>query len=143
VTVTVKVFLDTNVLIDVLANREPFYDDAAAVWTLAEDGAISGQISVLSFTNTFYIVRRLADEKTARRTLGLLRDAFTLVACDGAIIRKAIDARFDDFEDAVQYLSAIEAGADCLVTRNESHFPDSGQCPVLAPAEFLAAHEFE
>jgi hypothetical protein len=81
--------------------------------------------------------------KTARRALTLIRDAFTPVACDGDIINQAIASRFGDFEDAVQYMSAAQIGADCLVSRNVSHFPGSGGCPVLTPAEFLAAHSFE
>ncbi len=138
-----KVFFDTNILIDVLANRQPFYEDSAELWTLSERRTITGLVSVLTFTNTFYIVRRLTDLKTARRALTLIRDAFTPVACDGDIINQAIASRFGDFEDAVQYMSATQIGADCLVSRNVSHFPDSGPCPVLTPAEFLAAHSFE
>ena len=80
---TSPVFFDTNVLIDVIARREPFYEDSAAVWTLAERGAITGLVSVLSFTNTFYIVRRLADLETARKALHLLSGTFTQVGCDG------------------------------------------------------------
>lgn len=137
-----RVFFDTNILFDVLACRQPFYDDSAALWTLAERRTITGLVSVLTFTNTFYIVRRLTDLKTARRALLLIRDAFTPVACDGEMISLAIASRFDDFEDAVQYLSATQAGADCLVSRNVSHFPGSGSCPVLTPAEFLAVHSF-
>ena len=138
-----NVFFDTNILIDVLANRQPFYEDSAALWTLSERRSITGLVSVLTFTNTFYIVRRLTDVNTARRALTLIRDAFTPVACDGNIIHQAIALPFGDFEDAVQYVSATQIGADCLVSRNVRHFPDSGVCPVLTPAEFLAAHSFE
>ena len=138
-----KVFFDTNILIDVLANRQPFYENSVALWTLSERRTITGLVSVLTFTNTFYIVRRLKDLKTARRALTLIRDAFIPVACDGEIINRAIASRFGDFEDAVQYLSATHIGADCLVSRNVSHFPGSSDCPVLTPAEFLAAHSFE
>ncbi|MBL8809531.1 MAG: PIN domain-containing protein [Planctomycetaceae bacterium] len=138
-----KVFFDTNILIDVLANRHPFYEDSAAMWTLSEKRTITGLVSALTFTNTFYIVRRLTDLKTARRALTLIRDSFTPVACDGDIIDQAIASRFSDFEDAVQYISAKQVGADCLVSRNVSHFPGTGSCPVLTPAEFLAAHSFE
>ncbi len=137
-----KVFFDTNILIDVLANRQPFYENSATLWTLSERRTITGLVSVLTFTNTFYIVRRLKDLKTARRALTLIRDAFTPVACDGEIINQALASRFGDFEDAVQYLSATHIGADCLVSRNVSHFPGSSDCPVLTPAEFLAAHSF-
>ena len=138
-----KVFFDTNVLIDVLALRQPFYEDSAELWTLSERRTITGLVSVLTFTNTFYIVRRLTDLKTARRALSLIRDAFTPVACDGDIINRAIVSNLVDFEDAVQYISATQIGVDCIVSRNVSHFPASGECPILTPAEFLAAHSFD
>jgi predicted nucleic acid-binding protein len=140
---TSPVFFDTNVLIDVIARREPFYEDSAAVWTLAERGAITGLVSVLSFTNTFYIVRRLADLETARKALHLLSGTFTQVGCDASIIQRAINTGLSDFEDAVQFESALSAEADCLLTRNIRHFPTSTDCPVLTPAEFLAANSFE
>jgi predicted nucleic acid-binding protein len=138
-----KVFFDTNVLIDVLALRQLFYEDSAELWTLSERRTITGLVSVLTFTNTFYIVRRLTDLKTARRALSLIRDAFTPVACDGDIINRAIASNLGDFEDAVQYINATQIGVDCIVSRNVSHFPASGECPILAPAEFLAAHSFD
>ena len=138
-----KVFFDTNVLIDVLALRQPFYEDSAELWTLSERRTITGLVSVLTFTNTFYIVRRLTDLKTARRALSLIRDAFTPVACDGDIINRAIASNLGDFEDAVQYISATQIGVDCIVSRNVSHFPASGECPILTPAEFLAAHSLD
>jgi len=139
----VKIFLDTNVLIDVLAQRKPFYVDSAAVWTLAEAGRVEGLVSAISFTNIFYVVRRLADLKAARRTLVLLRDVFTAVGCDGRILNLAIDSPFKDFEDAVQHFSAVSAGAECLISRNPDDFPRTSDCPVLTPAEFLAAYSFE
>lgn len=138
-----KVLLDTNILIDVLAKRQPHYPDSAAVWTLAEEGRIEGIISAISFTTVFYVVRKLSDLETARGALVLLRDAFTSVGCDARIIGLAIDSDLKDFEDAVQYYSALEAHADCFLTRNTSDFPRSGDCPVLTPTEFVAARSFE
>jgi predicted nucleic acid-binding protein len=133
-----KAFLDTNVLLDVLAKREPFYEDAAAIWTLAEEGKIQGLISAVSFTNIYYIVRKLRDHRTAHRTLSLLRDTFTPVACDAQVLGRAIDAAFKDFEDAVQYFSAVQAGASFLVTRDADHFPTFDKPAIVTPAEFLA-----
>ncbi len=134
-----KIFIDTNVLLDVLAEREPFYDDSAAIWTLAEVGKVGGCVSVLSFSNIYYIVRRLRDKRAAARAMRLLRDSFTPVPCDAQVLHQAIDADMKDFEDAIQYFSALRAGVECLVSRNPSHFPRSGLA-VLTPAEFLAAH---
>ncbi|MEX2186705.1 MAG: PIN domain-containing protein [Pirellulales bacterium] len=136
-----KVFIDTNVLLDVIADRKPFYGDSAAVWTLAEERRIEGCVSAISFTNIFYVVRKLVNGKTARRALGLMRDAFSVVACDGRILSAAMDSDLADFEDAVQYASARHVRAKCMVTRNPGDFPRQGACPVLTPAEFLAAHD--
>ncbi len=137
-----NVFVDTNVLLDVLTHRESFYADSAAIWTLAEQGRIRGYVSVISFTNIFYIVRKLRNRKIAHQTMLLLRDSFTPVACDDQIIAQAVDADVEDFEDAVQYFSALRVGADCLVSRNPHHFSES-DLPVLKPVEFLAAHSFK
>jgi len=135
---SMKVFADTNVLIDVLARREPFYADSARVWTLAEQGRITGFISVISFNNIYYVVRRLRTRPVADRMMVLLRDTFTPVALDKQILDQAIDAGFKDLEDAIQYFSAIRASADCLVSRDVRAFPKSG-LPVLTPQELLTA----
>jgi predicted nucleic acid-binding protein len=137
-----NVFIDTNVLLDVLAKREPFYEDSATVWTLAEQGKIRGFVSALSFSNVYYIVRRLKDRRTADRAMFLLRDTFAPVACDDQVLSQAIDARMKDFEDAIQYFSALRAEAACLISRNPDHFPRS-VLSVVTPTEFLVAYSFE
>jgi predicted nucleic acid-binding protein len=136
-----RVFLDTNVLIDVLAERVPFYADSAGVWTLAEQGLVVGLVSALSFTNSYYIIRRLHDAKKAQRSMHLLRDIFQIATCDQQVIKQAIEIKIKDFEDAVQYVSAVHASADCLVSRNPRHFPTATECPVLSPAEFLVTYK--
>ncbi len=132
-----RVFIDTNLLLDVLAKREPFYAAAARVWTLAESGACDALVSAISFNNVFYIVRKARDPATARRALILLRDVFACVPVDQRILNQAIDSDIPDFEDAIQIYSAFHARADFLLTRNVGNFP-AGVLPVLAPAEFLA-----
>ena len=78
---------------------------------------------------------------TADKTMRLLRDIFSTVPLDGQILDQAIDAGFGDFEDAIQYFSAIRAGADCIVSRDASAFPRA-DLPVMAPAEFLTTASF-
>jgi len=134
-----KVFCDTNVLIDVLARREPFYKESARVWTLAEAGQIQGIISALSVANAFYVLNRIEGREAAHQGVLLLRDIFSPVALDEQILNQAMDSAFDDLEDAVQFFSALRAEALCLVTRNPRHFP-AGDIPVQTPAEFLATH---
>ena len=135
-----RVFVDTNLLLDVLAKREPFYTAASRVWTMAETGACEALISALSFNNIFYIVRKARDTATARRALVLLRDVFASVAPDQRILNQAIDSDVPDFEDAIQLYSAIHAGADYLLTRNVGDFP-SGVLPILTADEFLVVFD--
>jgi predicted nucleic acid-binding protein len=123
-----SVFFDINVLLDVLAKRELFHEDSAGIWTLAEQDKIHGLASALSFSNIYYIVRRLKDRRTAERAMRVLRNTF--------------DAGMKDSEDAIQYFSALRAESACLVSRNPDHFPRS-PLPIVTPAEFLAAHSFQ
>ena len=132
-----RIFVDTNLLLDVLARREPFYAAAARVWTLAETGACEALVSAISFNNVFYIVRKARDAATARRALVLLRDVFASVAPDQRILNQAIDSDIPNFEDAIQFYSALRVRADYLLTRNVGDFP-AGTLPILAPDEFLA-----
>ena len=134
-----NVFFDTNILLDVLARREPFYADSAEVWTLAETGQIEGSISTLSLPNLYYLLRRTDGSKTARKALRTLRDIFHLVPLDTQITNQAADADIRDFEDALQFFSAIRAGAIVLITRNPKDFP-AGDISVQTPTEFLATH---
>ena len=90
-----RVLVDTNVLIDVIAMRKPFYDDSAAIWTLAEQGQITGLASAISFTNIYYVVRRLEDAKTARRAIQLMRDTFQVAPCDQQIINQAMELQLE------------------------------------------------
>ncbi len=133
-----KVFVDTNVLLDVLARREPFYGDSARLWSLAERGRIEALVSVISFNNVYYIVRKAETRKTAERSLRLLRSVFKPVPLDAQILNQAIDSDFADFEDAIHFHSAIHAEADCLVTRETKDYPTT-DLSVLTPAEFLAS----
>ena len=135
------VFIDTNVLIDVLSKRDPFYKSSALVWSLAEKGKINGLVSVISFNNIYYIVRKLRNNRTAERMLILIRDVFDVIALDKQILGQAIDAGFNDFEDAIQYASAVHAGVDCLLSRNQKDFPIK-DLPVMSPEEFITSFSY-
>ncbi|MBI4578276.1 MAG: PIN domain-containing protein [Planctomycetes bacterium] len=133
------VLVDTNVLLDVLAGREPFYPHSAAIWVLAERGRIKAHVSVVSFTNLFYIIRKLRGRDVAQQALRKMRDVFNPIALDAQLLNQAMDSGFADFEDAIQYFSAIRADATRIISRNPDHFPASSTVVVLSPLEFLAA----
>lgn len=132
-----KVFLDTNILLDVIAKREPFFDPAARIWTLAEQNSLDAHISAISFNNIYYIVRKAENHARAIKALRMLRDIFSSVAPDQRILDQALDSDIKDFEDAIQYFSAHHARVEYLITRNPDDFP-SGSLAILTASEFMA-----
>ena len=134
------IFLDTNVLLDVLARREPFHQAAQRVWTLVESGELRGSVSAISFNNCYYIVRKYGTRDAAEEALRLLRAVFEPVDLTTQVLDRAIDAGWSDFEDAIQLHSAVHAGARTLITRNPADF-SAAAVSVLTPVEFLAQRE--
>lgn len=133
-------FFDTNILIDVISRRQPFYENSAALWTMSEINHINGYISAISFNNIYYVIRRQLNYAQSRRKISLLRDIFNVVSLDQKIINQAIDCNIKDFEDAIQYFSAARINAECIVTRNKKHFANP-DITVLTPEEILRDYE--
>src|ERR1035437_6309539 len=133
-----SIFVDTNVLLDCLAMRQGFAEDAKAIWILAERGEVSAYVSAISFNNVYYFLRKIIGHGSAMDALSRLRTVFTPVALDENVLAQAIRTPMADFEDAIQYFSAIRAEAQCVITRNAGHFPKSEDMPVVTPPEFLA-----
>jgi predicted nucleic acid-binding protein len=131
----VKVFLDTNILVDVLLERQPFYGESARVWSLAYENKITGFVSALTYPNIHYIIRRLAGVKQADKALGAIRSAFKTVDLDDQILNQAMQGGHQDFEDAIQLFSALRADADYIITRDPGHFRTSS-IPVASPVQF-------
>ena len=132
-----RLFFDTNILLDVLLQREPFYRPSGRVWTLAETGAHRGFVSAISFNNTYYILRKQSGGDLARRSLRLIRGLFHPVAVDVRVLDEALDSGLTDFEDAVQLCCALRCRADHLITRDPDDFR-SASISVLTPSELLA-----
>jgi len=138
----VRIFLDTNILLDVLLGREPFVAESSELWALCERETVEGFVSAISHNNCHYLLARLDSKTTADRSIRLILDTFKTVPLDERITRKALDAGFADFEDAIQYYSAIHAKAGCFVTRNVKDFPREASMPIMAPGEFLRLAPF-
>lgn len=117
-----SVFVDTDIVLDLLAHREPFYDASARLFSLAETGAISLSVSSLTFANLFYILRKQVSARHAHEVLRNFKQLVTVLSVDDVTIENALNADFTDFEDAIQYFSAISAGCTALLTRNGRHY---------------------
>ncbi|MBR4220564.1 MAG: PIN domain-containing protein [Victivallales bacterium] len=132
-----KLFLDTNVVIDVIAAREPFVADSTAVFNLCETGKVEGIISALTLCTISYILRKYVTPGTMRTKLQLFRNVLTPVDLSVSLLDKALASSISDFEDAVQFYTAVYSEADYIITRNAKHFP-SNHIPVLSPTDYLA-----
>jgi predicted nucleic acid-binding protein len=134
-----KVFLDTNIIIDFIADREPFSSDAANIFQLAIDNKIQLYATDLSFVNVVYILRKKIGMEKAYQFLILLRSIVNITSIGEKAIDAAIKLHAKDFEDAVQYMAAKKMTADILLTRNKKDFPYN-DVPVMLPIEFLDSH---
>jgi len=128
-----QIFIDTNVIIDFLADRQPFSDYAAIIFQLAKDNKINVYISAISFNNTYYILRKVTSHKNALKLLSEIEEYVGVQETSRAILRKAMKSDFKDFEDAIQYFSAVQIGnIDIITTRDLKDFKMS-ELPVLSP----------
>ncbi len=133
-----RVLIDTNIVIDLLSKREEFYDEAAELFSLADKKELELTISSLIFANTNYILTRLKSTKEAREILRKFKVLVELLNLDDKIAELALsDDNFSDFEDGLQYYSALENQIDIIITRNKKDFKNS-KIPVLTAKEFLA-----
>lgn len=132
-----RVLLDVNVVLDVLASREPFADDAEAVLRLVESGLLEGLIAAHTITTLHFLLSRHLGKARAKRTLTDLLHILRVVAVDEDRIRHALALSWPDFEDAVQAVCAERAAADYLVTRDKTGFRRSA-VKAVTPAELLA-----
>lgn len=131
-----KVFVDTNIIIDLLAQRDPFYQEAQMLFTLADRGQIEIQISSLSFANASYALAKHYPVSDAKKYLQKFKVLVSILALDDKAIELALASEFHDIEDGFQYFTALANGAEVLLTRNKKDFKKS-QLPVLTAAEFL------
>lgn len=132
-----KVFIDTNIFIDFISARQPFAKEATVLFQLADDDEIDLLLSDLTIINTIYILRRLHYQMDEiLDAVEELRPLLTITSVGASVIDRCLQHRGNDFEDEVQYFSAIDAGADFIVTRNKKDY-DFGDDSVVTPSEFL------
>ena len=138
-----KVFIDTNILIDFLAAREPFAEEAMALFQLADNDEIELMVSDLTIINTVYILRRMHyGLSEIYDSLDNIRPLLTITSMGATVVDRCLQHRSDDFEDEMQYFSAVDANADYIITRNKKDF-DFGDSAVMTPQEFFKEQNIE
>lgn len=131
-----KVLLDTNIIIDIALERQPFFAESEQVLIFVEQGRIKGYISASTFGDLYYIIRRDKGRDMALEFLSNIATICQVATLDGAAITMALTANFRDFEDAIQYSTARVNQLEAIVTRDIADFPVSTP-RILTPAQLI------
>ena len=132
-----NIFIDTNIVIDLLAKREPFYKEAQDLFTLGDKKEVNLFISSLTFANAYYSIVRHHKEVDAKKYLSKFKVLVTILSLEDKAIELALASDFKDFEDGLQYFIAMENAADIIITRNKKDFITS-KIPVMTAGEYLS-----
>lgn len=131
-----KVFVDTNVLLDILLERNPWANDAAVLLSMADRKEIELLCCSLSFSTAIYLMQRFKySRKEIVSKLSIIKSICTVTTVNEAVIDRMLQSDFNDLEDAIQYYSALAFGAEAIVTRNTKDFAAS-KIPVVSPHDF-------
>ena len=131
-----KILIDTNIILDVLYNRETFVDDSLKVLKCCEVKQVEGYICALSIPNIVYIMRKELDNNKIQELITKLTTIFNVVDLRATDLIKASNADFTDYEDALQATCASRINASYIITRNIKDF-ESSPVPAIKPSEFL------
>jgi predicted nucleic acid-binding protein len=136
------ILCDVNFILDIFLERGPFYFPAAKIFSMVEAKQLDGYLCANSFPILFYILVKKLKRDKAMKILEKVRIVFRVAAVDEKVIDLSLASDFRDFEDAVQYYSAVSLKADCLITRNKIDYIAS-DLSIMTPEEFLATNSME
>lgn len=133
-----RIFLDTNVILDLLGERVPFFDSIAKVATLADQKKITIIVSPLSFTTIDYVLNKYESSEAVLNKLRKFKIICEVCEVNEETIDKALNSNFKDFEDAVQYFTALQSNCSIIITRNGKDFKNS-TIPIMTAEEYLSS----
>ena len=133
-----RIFLDTNIVLDILAHRMPYYTEAAKLFSLADKKKIKLSVSALCLADSNYILSKQLPVTEVRKVLRRFKVLVNVLPLDDKVSDLALNSEFNDFEDAIQHFTAIENGQDLIITRNLQDFKES-KIPVMTAGEFIKA----
>jgi predicted nucleic acid-binding protein len=131
-----KVIFDTNIVLDVLLDREPFSGPAALLFSKVEKSELSGYLCATTVTTIHYLIYKALGARQAQKHFGNLLSLFEIAPVNRAVLEGALRSGFEDFEDAVIHEAAAHAGLEALVTRDSKGFRRA-TIPVYSPDELL------
>jgi predicted nucleic acid-binding protein len=132
-----NLFIDTDVIIDFLIDRKPHSREAAIIFTLIDQKKLKGYTSSLTFSNLYYVLRKIEPHKKVLNKLDSISKILTILNVCEQNIRETIESGFPDFEDSIQYFCALDCKkVEVIITRNTKDYRNS--ClPVMTPGDFL------
>lgn len=133
---TERIFVDSDIILDLLGNREPFYIHAAELFSLADKGEITLCVSSLSFSNLNYLLSKQYSADQAKKKLLKFKTLVTVLSVTDKIVELSLSSDFKDFEDGLQYFTATENGIKRLLTRNLKDFR-TAEIMVMTAEQFL------
>jgi len=136
----VKILLDTNIVLDLLLEREPFCNEAKDIFTLIESNKISGFLCVTSITTIYYLISKSVDKSKADEIIDKLLQLFNIADVNKNILIKSLKNNGKDFEDSVIYTSAEYFNIDVIITRDKKGFKQSN-IKVMEPNDFLEKYK--
>ena len=132
----IKVFVDSDIILDLLAEREPHYIHAARLFTLINQNKIIAFTSPLIFANLHYLLKKQTTNIIALKSLRKLKTLLNILPIDERVIEQSLNSEFHDFEDAIQYYTAVNNGITLIITRNKVDYKRS-KIDILTADEFL------
>ena len=135
-----KVFVDTDIILDLLGSREPFCNASSELFSMADRGEIKICVSSLSFANLHYILARQLSSNQSRKILSKFKTLVSVLPVTDKTIELALSSDFKDFEDGIQYYSAIEQNIKVLITKNLKDFKHS-EIPVMTAEQYLKSRK--
>ena len=133
-----KLFLDTNIILDLLVPREPFVNEISKIITLAENGKCQLFVSSITIINCNYVLEKISEKKKIMEVFKKFRIICSVLKVDEMEIDKALFSNFSDFEDAVQYFSALQSNCSIIITRNGKDFKNA-TIPIMTAEEYLSS----
>ena len=131
-----RVFIDSDIILDVALAREPFFSASKMILVMAEYNFIIGHISSNCIANIYYILRKSGGDSNSRKFISIIVKYITVITIDHQNVLEALKSKFSDFEDALQYYSAVENQCEYIVTSNTDDYKNS-KIKVVLPEEFI------
>lgn len=134
-----RIFLDCDVILDLLTEREPHFKASLQLFVKVQNKEVMAYTSPVVIANIFYIFNRHFDRKKSIQSLIKLKSLIKILNCGDKEIELALSSDFKDFEDSIQYYTALQNGIDTLITRNTKDYK-TAKINILTPIEFINSY---